>query len=159
MLRRSCNFGSIRVRRAHDLSKVHTFRWYHSNTDVLGDLEARGLIAQVTRCALFHGVSLRFWFSWLLLSREKLQEATKKPRTVYVGVDPTAEYLHVGHLLPLLCLFHFQVRGHNVIPLVRLTPSIASYSLYIVFYRRLEVLLVLLVIPQAGIRNDLSQMR
>jgi tyrosyl-tRNA synthetase len=33
-------------------------------------------------------------------------------------MDPTNRALHVGHLIPLMCLFHFHVRGHRVIPLV-----------------------------------------
>jgi len=40
-------------------------------------------------------------------------------RCVYAGVDPTAVSLHVGHLLPLMVLLHFQVRGHHVVSLVR----------------------------------------
>ncbi|XP_034883821.1 tyrosine--tRNA ligase, mitochondrial isoform X3 [Mirounga angustirostris] len=40
------------------------------------------------------------------------------PQTVYCGFDPTADSLHVGHLLALLGLFHFQRAGHNVIALV-----------------------------------------
>ena len=43
----------------------------------------------------------------------------KTPRTVYLGIDPTAQSLHVGHLLPLVCLLHFHLCGHSVIPLVR----------------------------------------
>ncbi|XP_047595479.1 tyrosine--tRNA ligase, mitochondrial [Lutra lutra] len=40
------------------------------------------------------------------------------PQTIYCGFDPTADSLHVGHLLALLGLFHFQRVGHNVIALV-----------------------------------------
>ncbi|XP_075408013.1 tyrosine--tRNA ligase, mitochondrial [Tenrec ecaudatus] len=40
------------------------------------------------------------------------------PQTVYCGFDPTADSLHVGHLLALLGLFHFQRAGHNVIAVV-----------------------------------------
>ncbi|XP_008681691.1 tyrosine--tRNA ligase, mitochondrial [Ursus maritimus] len=40
------------------------------------------------------------------------------PQTIYCGFDPTADSLHVGHLLSLLGLFHFQRAGHNVIALV-----------------------------------------
>ncbi|KAB0399074.1 hypothetical protein E2I00_011877, partial [Balaenoptera physalus] len=39
------------------------------------------------------------------------------PQTIYCGFDPTADSLHVGHLLALLGLFHFQRAGHNVIAL------------------------------------------
>ncbi|MHB1544545.1 MAG: tyrosine--tRNA ligase [Gammaproteobacteria bacterium] len=34
---------------------------------------------------------------------------------VYVGIDPTAESLHLGHLLPLLTLRRFQRAGHRPI--------------------------------------------
>jgi len=37
---------------------------------------------------------------------------------VYCGVDPTADSLHVGNLLPLLMLVHFQRAGHRPIALV-----------------------------------------
>ncbi|KAL0575740.1 tyrosyl-tRNA synthetase [Marasmius crinis-equi] len=40
------------------------------------------------------------------------------PRVVYAGIDPTAGSLHIGHLLPLMCLLHFSLRGHTVIPLI-----------------------------------------
>lgn len=40
------------------------------------------------------------------------------PQTVYCGFDPTADSLHVGHLLALQGLFHFQRAGHNAIALV-----------------------------------------
>ncbi|KAK2101749.1 Tyrosine--tRNA ligase, mitochondrial [Saguinus oedipus] len=40
------------------------------------------------------------------------------PQTIYCGFDPTADSLHVGHLLALLGLFHLQRAGHNVIALV-----------------------------------------
>ncbi|MBZ3873462.1 Tyrosine--tRNA ligase, mitochondrial [Sciurus carolinensis] len=40
------------------------------------------------------------------------------PQTVYCGFDPTGDSLHVGHLLALQSLFHFQRAGHNVIALV-----------------------------------------
>uniref|UniRef100_A0A2K6LYH0 Tyrosine--tRNA ligase n=1 Tax=Rhinopithecus bieti TaxID=61621 RepID=A0A2K6LYH0_RHIBE len=40
------------------------------------------------------------------------------PQTIYCGFDPTADSLHVGHLLALLGLFHLQRAGPNVIALV-----------------------------------------
>ncbi|KZS98464.1 hypothetical protein SISNIDRAFT_404137, partial [Sistotremastrum niveocremeum HHB9708] len=39
-------------------------------------------------------------------------------RTIYCGVDPTAPSLHVGNLVPLICMLHFSLRGHNIIPLI-----------------------------------------
>ena len=38
--------------------------------------------------------------------------------TCYVGFDPTASTLHVGHLLPIMALMHMQKAGHRVIALV-----------------------------------------
>ena len=37
---------------------------------------------------------------------------------VYVGFDPSASSLHVGNLLPLLCLLHFKQAGHHALALV-----------------------------------------
>lgn len=37
---------------------------------------------------------------------------------VYNGFDPTADSLHIGHLLPILGLKHFQLAGHKPIALV-----------------------------------------
>jgi tyrosyl-tRNA synthetase len=39
-------------------------------------------------------------------------------RTAYAGFDPTADSLHVGHLLPVLGLRRWQQAGHRVIVLV-----------------------------------------
>lgn len=39
-------------------------------------------------------------------------------RTAYVGFDPTADSLHIGHLVPILLLAHFQRHGHRPITLV-----------------------------------------
>ncbi|XP_054285104.1 tyrosine--tRNA ligase, mitochondrial-like isoform X1 [Macrosteles quadrilineatus] len=41
-----------------------------------------------------------------------------KPQCVYAGFDPTAKSLHVGNLLVLLNLLHWQRGGHQVIALV-----------------------------------------
>lgn len=40
------------------------------------------------------------------------------PQTVYAGFDPTARSLHVGNLLILANLLHWQRGGHHVIALV-----------------------------------------
>ena len=42
----------------------------------------------------------------------------EKPRTVYVGFDPTADSMHVGHLVALMVLRRFQQAGHRPIALV-----------------------------------------
>ena len=36
----------------------------------------------------------------------------------YVGIDPTAESLHIGHLVSVMMLKHFQIAGHKPIALV-----------------------------------------
>ncbi|HKW10140.1 MAG TPA: tyrosine--tRNA ligase, partial [Gemmatimonadaceae bacterium] len=36
----------------------------------------------------------------------------------YVGFDPTAASLHVGHLVPIMALVHLQRSGHRPIALV-----------------------------------------
>ena len=42
----------------------------------------------------------------------------ERPRTVYVGFDPTADSLHVGHLVALMVLRRFQRAGHRPIALI-----------------------------------------
>lgn len=39
-------------------------------------------------------------------------------RTLYCGFDPTADSLHLGHLLPLLVLRRFQLAGHRPIAVI-----------------------------------------
>ncbi len=41
-----------------------------------------------------------------------------KPTTVYVGIDPTADSLHIGHFFSLMMLKYFQDAGHKIIVLV-----------------------------------------
>jgi len=42
----------------------------------------------------------------------------ERPRTVYAGFDPTADSLHVGHLMALMILRRFQKAGHRPIAVV-----------------------------------------
>src|SRR3990167_11180208 len=53
---------------------------------------------------------------------EHSSTATEKilsvPRTVYLGVDPTADSLHVGHLVPILLMKRLGDAGHKLIFLV-----------------------------------------
>jgi tyrosyl-tRNA synthetase len=67
--------------------------------DIIADLTWRGLIHQKTDDKLG---------DWL-------NAAT---RTVYAGFDPTADSLHVGHLMGLMVLRRFQRAGHRPIALV-----------------------------------------
>jgi tyrosyl-tRNA synthetase len=63
------------------------------------NLERRGLIAQSTDPALGE-----------LLSKERF--------TMYVGFDPTSASLHLGNLVPIVAMAHFQRAGHKVLALV-----------------------------------------
>lgn len=67
---------------------------------LLQDLHDRGLIAQLTDAAALD---------------QKLGEGKV---TLYCGFDPTADSLHLGHLVPVLILKRFQQAGHRPIALV-----------------------------------------
>jgi len=42
----------------------------------------------------------------------------KEMTSAYVGIDPTADSLHIGHLVSVMMLKHFQIAGHKPIVLV-----------------------------------------
>ncbi|MDY0239418.1 MAG: tyrosine--tRNA ligase, partial [Bacteroidales bacterium] len=42
----------------------------------------------------------------------------KEMTTAYVGIDPTADSLHIGHLVGVMMLRHFQECGHRPIALI-----------------------------------------
>ncbi len=48
-------------------------------------------------------------------TEEQLQ---KEMTTAYVGIDPTADSLHIGHLVSVMILKHFQMCGHRPIALI-----------------------------------------
>lgn len=52
-----------------------------------------------------------------VIDEENLKETIKEPTTVYIGFDPTADCLHVGHLQQLCILKRWQNAGHKVIAL------------------------------------------
>ncbi|KIL66226.1 hypothetical protein M378DRAFT_23477 [Amanita muscaria Koide BX008] len=66
---------------------------------LLRDLQERGFVQDIT-------------------SPHAFQQSLSAPRTVYAGIDPTAKSLHIGHLMPFMCLLHFQLNGHRIIPLI-----------------------------------------
>ena len=67
--------------------------------DLLADLEARGLIHDTT-------------------DREALaSRLAAGPISLYIGFDPTADSLHVGHLVGQLFMRRFQLAGHRPFPL------------------------------------------
>lgn len=49
---------------------------------------------------------------------EILDLLNKHPQCVYAGFDPTADSLHVGNLLVIINLLHWQRGGHYVVALV-----------------------------------------
>jgi tyrosyl-tRNA synthetase len=67
--------------------------------NVVRVLQRRGLVHQITETDLE-------------------QAAASERLTVYCGFDPTAPSLHVGHLIQVLVLAHFQRQGHRVIALL-----------------------------------------
>lgn len=68
--------------------------------DILQDLKQRGLVQQTT-------------------DEENLAKHLKENQvTLYCGFDPTADSLHIGHLLPVTILKRFQEAGHRPIALV-----------------------------------------
>ena len=46
------------------------------------------------------------------------EQLAKEITTAYVGIDPTADSLHIGHLVSIMLLKHLQLAGHKPIVLV-----------------------------------------
>jgi len=46
------------------------------------------------------------------------EQLGKEMTTGYIGFDPTADSLHIGNLLPIMLLVHFQRAGHKPVALV-----------------------------------------
>ena len=46
------------------------------------------------------------------------EELLKGPSAAYVGIDPTGDSLHIGHLVSIMILKHFQACGHKPYALV-----------------------------------------
>jgi tyrosyl-tRNA synthetase len=68
--------------------------------DLLQDLQWRGIVYQQT-------------------DEEGIKDTLNKEKiSLYCGVDPTADSMHIGHLLPFLTLRRFQEKGHRPIVLV-----------------------------------------
>ena len=66
---------------------------------VLDILKERGFLAQMTFA-------------------DELYEQLKQPTTFYVGFDPTADSLHIGHYIPIMAMAHMQKAGHRPIALM-----------------------------------------
>lgn len=65
---------------------------------LIHDLKARGMLYQISNGA-----------------EDFLASGSRK---IYLGIDPTADSLHVGHLVPILMLAHFQAKGHKPLLLI-----------------------------------------
>ncbi|MGB2360135.1 MAG: tyrosine--tRNA ligase, partial [Porticoccaceae bacterium] len=70
-----------------------------SGKQLIEQLRSRGLVAQMS-------------------GDQELEGHLDQPQVVYCGFDPTADSLHLGHLVPLLVLKRFQEAGHTPIALV-----------------------------------------
>lgn len=46
------------------------------------------------------------------------EQLMKEPTAGYIGFDPTADSLHIGHLVQIMTLVHFQHAGHKPVALV-----------------------------------------
>lgn len=57
-------------------------------------------------------------FLLLYSSNEIIGLLTKRNQCVYAGFDPTADSLHIGNLLVIINLLHWQRANHKVIALV-----------------------------------------
>jgi len=69
-------------------------------SNVFDVLEARGYISQATH-------------------RDEIYEKLSKPGvTFYIGFDPTADSLHVGHFVQMMVMSHMQQAGHHPIALM-----------------------------------------
>ncbi len=50
---------------------------------------------------------------------EEFKDMVKKEKThVYLGIDPTADSIHIGHFIPLMMMSYFQKCGHTPIILI-----------------------------------------
>ena len=46
------------------------------------------------------------------------EQLAKEMTSAYLGIDPTADSLHIGHLVGVMMLKHFQIAGHKPIALI-----------------------------------------
>jgi len=69
-------------------------------SSVFETLKERGFIAQITH-------------------EEKVKELLENEKvTFYIGFDPTADSLHVGHFLQMMVMSHMQKAGHRPIAII-----------------------------------------
>ena len=69
-------------------------------TDIIGELEKRGYIEQLTH-------------------EKEMKELFKKESVrFYIGIDPTADSMHIGHFVALMVASRLQKAGHRPIILM-----------------------------------------
>lgn len=95
------------------------------STKPLTSLYDRGFVKEVfpsdaRYCFLiFRQYRLRIVKFILIRNRNRIEEiCTESPQHIYAGFDPTADSLHIGNLLVIIGLIHFQRAGHHPVALV-----------------------------------------
>ena len=78
------------------------------HTGLVGNTERKGILEDLTLRGLLQDSTD------ITALQERLEQG---PITLYCGFDPTADSLHLGHLVPLLTLRRFQDAGHRPIAL------------------------------------------
>lgn len=71
-----------------------------ASINLIKQLQERGLVTQVTD------------------EEALIERLAQGPIALYCGFDPTADSLHLGHLVPLLCLKRFQLAAHKPVVLI-----------------------------------------
>lgn len=69
-------------------------------TNIFETLKERGFIEQVTH------------------ESEVIEKLSKEPVAFYIGFDPTADSLHVGHFIQIIVMMHMQRAGHIPVALI-----------------------------------------
>ena len=92
---------------------------------IYDELVARGLIAQVT-------------------DEEEIKELVNNGKaTFYIGFDPTADSLHVGHFMALCLMKRLQMAGNKPIALIGGGTGSVSYTHLDVYKRQMWQCLIL----------------
>lgn len=71
-----------------------------NNKNVMDTLRERGFIKQV------------------VFEEELYKKLGSEPTVFYIGFDPTADSLHIGHYIPIMAMAHMQRAGHKPIALI-----------------------------------------
>lgn len=73
---------------------------------------------KIERSTLFETLKERGYVYQMSNEENVRRIVNGKPTTVYVGIDPTADSLHIGHFFSLMMIKYFQDAGHHVIILI-----------------------------------------